>query len=86
MTQKSNSAPGGDALLRDPKRLRELLAAPETKRFLELLKSQNGSQLRTAAEAAKKGDSSALSEMLQRLTDSQEGSEAMKGLESRLNR
>lgn len=86
MTQKSNSASGGERLLRDPKRLRELLAAPETKRLMALLKSQNGSQLRTAAQSAKNGDSSALSEMLRKLSDSREGAEAMQGLESRLEK
>jgi hypothetical protein len=84
MTQKTDPARSADALLRDPKRLRELLGAPETKRLMALLKSQNGPQLRAAAEAARQGDSSALSGMLHRLTGSQEGAAAMEGLESRL--
>lgn len=88
MTQKNNPVPGGDAaaLLRNPERLRALLTAPETKRLMALLQSENGSQLRAAAESAKKGDSSALSGMLRRLSASQEGAEAMEGLEARLEK
>lgn len=87
MTQKTNPMQTGDAaaLLKDPKRLKELLSAPETRRFMELLKRQNGSRLQSAAEAAKKGDSSALSDMLRQMSGSEEGAQAMAGLEKRLN-
>ena len=84
MTQKTDPARSADALFRDPKQLRELLSAPETKRLMALLKSQNGPQLRAAAEAARQGDSSALSGMLHNLTGSAEGAAAVERLESRL--
>jgi hypothetical protein len=74
------------ALLKDPQRLRELLTAPETRRFMALLKSQNGDQLRSAAEAAKQGNSRALSEMLQKMSQSQEGAQALEGLSAKLDK
>lgn len=62
-----------EALLKDNGRLRELLRSPETKRLMELLKSQNGSALQQAAQRARQGDCAGLNAMLQNLMETGEG-------------
>lgn len=88
MTKASNPMESKEAaaLLKDPQRLRELLTSPETRRLMALLKGQNGAQLRSAAEAAKAGNSSALSEMLQKMSQSREGAQALEGLSAKLEK
>lgn len=84
--QEPLSSPEAANLLGNRAALKALLASPETKRLMHLLSQQNGAQLQTAAERAKAGDTAALSEMLQSLGKTGDGSAALRELEEKLNR
>lgn len=86
MTQKTNplDSPEAAALLKDPKKLKALLGAPETKAFLSLLQGKNGAELKAAAQKAKGGDAAALSQMLREFSQGGEGAEALRRLQSKL--
>lgn len=84
--QEPLSSPKAAGLLQNKAALQALLAAPETRRLMQLLSRQNGAQLQTAAQRAKQGDTAALSEMLQSLGKTGDGSAALRELEEKLNR
>lgn len=88
MTQKTDPmhTPEAASLLRDPRRLKALLSAPETRQLMALLQRQNGGALRAAAEQARQGDSAALSEMLREMTRSQAGAQAVEQLRTTLEK
>ncbi|GEM_PF-3266588 len=88
MTQKTDPvhSPEAAELLKDPARLKALMQSPETRQLMQLLSSRNGSGLRQAAEQAKKGNSSALSEMLRQVTDSREGADLIGRLQSKMEK
>ena len=71
----------GKQLLENQKAVRQLLADPETKKLLSALQKQNAEQLQAAAQAAMKGDSSALSGVLNQLSRNPETAKAIEKLE-----
>lgn len=66
-------SPEAAALLKDSARLRELLRSPETRQLMEMLSSGNDGSLQQAAEQARKGDTSGLTAMMNRLMSSRDG-------------
>jgi hypothetical protein len=88
MSQPDLSQFAGDpkaaALLNDPAALKALLSSPEARSLLALLNQQNGEQLQQAARQAGAGNTAALSAMLNHLSQSAEGKEALSRLESQL--
>ena len=52
--------PDAAALLKDKSALKKLLASPEAKKLMSMLTAQDTGQLKSAAEQAKNGDTSAL--------------------------
>ncbi|MCD7929138.1 MAG: hypothetical protein LUF86_03150 [Clostridiales bacterium] len=69
------------ALLGDKEKLKTLLQSPETKRLMQLLRSQNGYKLKDAAEKARQGDASGLTAMMQKLMDTGEGAALVSQIE-----
>lgn len=89
MKQEPNdvlSSPEAASLLKNREVLQDLLSAPETKRLMEVLSRQNGGSLQEAARQARKGDLSGLSSMLQGLTATRDGAQALENMEKKLNR
>ncbi|MCC8075625.1 MAG: hypothetical protein LIO95_06780 [Clostridiales bacterium] len=72
------------ALLNDREKLKALLQSPETKRLMQLLRSQNGDKLKDAAQQARQGDASGLTAMMQRLMDTGEGAALVSQIEGQL--
>lgn len=70
------------ALLKDTARLKALLTSPETKRLMNLLSRQKG-DLRQAAQAAKGGDFTGLSDLLRQVGNTEEGARLMEEVSRR---
>ena len=68
MNQSSTSnplqSPEAAALLKNPSALKTLLGSPEAKQLLTMLNAQNNAGLKTAAQQAKAGDTTALMAMV----------------------
>lgn len=75
--------PTAARLLQDTATLNALLNAPETQTLMELLTRQAGSSLQTAAQAAAQGDPSSLVGLLQQVTATGAGAQAVEGLKKR---
>lgn len=58
------NSPEAAALLKDKGALKKLLLSPEAKKHLSMLSSQDTSQLKSAAEQAKNGDTATLMSMV----------------------
>ncbi|MCI8478221.1 MAG: hypothetical protein HFE97_07725 [Oscillospiraceae bacterium] len=65
--------PDAASILKNKDALLTLMKSPDTKRLMELLNQKAGSGLRTAADAAAKGDPSALAGLVGQLMQSEEG-------------
>lgn len=72
------------ALLGDREKLKTLLQSPETKRPIELLRSQNGDKLKDAAQQARKGDAADLTAMMQKLMNTGEGASLVSQIEKQV--
>lgn len=83
MSQKFDvlQSPEAAELMKDTAKLKALLQSPETRRLMELLTAKNGDGLRRAAEQAKRGDTTALSGMMNQLTQSDEGARLVNQLQ-----
>ena len=68
-------SPEAASLLKNKEALARIMRSPDTKALMEMLNRQAGSGLKSAADAAMKGDSKALTSMVQRLMESKEGAE-----------
>lgn len=71
-------SPEAAALLKNKEALARIMGSPDTKALMEMLNRQAGSGLKGAANAAMKGDTSALTGILERLMQSKEGAEIVK--------
>ena len=80
LSDQFKSIPQGKQFLENQKAIRQLLANPETKKLLSALQKQNADQLQAAAQAAMKGDSSALSGVLNQLSHDPEAAKAIEKL------
>ena len=78
--------PRAEALMKDPKALKELISSPDAQQLLSLLTRRNGEDLKTAARQAGSGDTAALSSMLAGLYQSPEGKALMDRLQKQLDR
>ncbi len=67
------SSPEASALLKDPSALTGLLGSPDTKKLMAMLNQSAGGDLKGAADAAMKGDASALMGLMQQVMGSKEG-------------
>ena len=77
--------PEARELLADREAISRLLAAPESRQLLELLRRQGG-DLQQAAQAALKGDGRELSALMDRVTATGEGARAAEKLRERMER
>ena len=85
LSDQFKSIPQGKQFLENQKAIRQLLADPETKKLLSALQQQNASQLQAAAQAAMKGDSSALSGVLNQLSRDPEAARAIETLGKKMD-
>lgn len=76
------NSPEAAALLKNKDALKALLQSPDTRKLMRMLSSQNGTQLRQAAEQAKRGDASNLSAMMRSLMESEEGASLVERIET----
>ncbi len=72
------------ALLGDKEKLKALLQSPETKRLMELLRSQNGDKLKDAAQQARQGDAASLTALMPQLMDTGEGAALVSQIEGQI--
>ena len=80
LSDQFKDIPQGKKLLENQKAIRQLLANPEAKKLLSALQQQNAGQLQAAAQAAMKGDSTALSGVLNQLSHDPEAAKAIEKL------
>lgn len=87
MNQSSTSnplqSPEAAALLKNPSALKTLLGSPEAKQLLTMLNAQNNAGLKTAAQQAKAGDTTALMAMVNDVMQRPEGAKLMAQIESK---
>lgn len=65
--------PNAANLLKNKDALTALLRSPDTKKLMSMLEQNAGAGLKTAADAAAKGDASALMGLMNQVMSSQEG-------------
>ena len=70
-------SPEAAALLKNKEALARIMSSPDTKALMEMLNRQSGSSLKGAADAAMKGDTKALTGIVERLMQSKEGVEVV---------
>jgi len=75
--------PQAAQLLKNPTALKNLLAAPETQKLMDLLNRQAGSGLQSAAQAAAQGKPDALMGILNQVMHSQEGASTVESLQKK---
>jgi len=75
--------PQAAQLLKDPSALKHILAAPETKRLMELLQQQAGGGLQSAAQAAAKGKPEALMGLINQVMRTSQGASAVESLQKK---
>ncbi len=75
------SSPEAAALLKNKDSVMGLLNSPDAKKLMELLNQNGGAGLKGAADAAMRGDSSALMGLMQKVMDTKEGADAMERLQ-----
>lgn len=78
--------PQAQKLLKDQAALRQVLSNPDTQKVLAQLQKTDASQLQAAAQAALKGDSSALNGILRKLSQDPEAAKAMNALNKKLSK
>ena len=75
--------PQAAQILKDPKGLQALLAAPETQKLMTLLNQSAGDGLQAAAQAAAKGKPDALMGILNQVMGSPEGAKAAEAFQKK---
>lgn len=78
--------PQAQKLLKDQAALRQVLNNPDTQKVLAQLQKTDTSQLQAAAQAALKGDASALNSILKTLSSNPEAAKAMDALNKKLSK
>ena len=68
------------ALMKNRAKLNELLKLPETEKLMHLLEERSGGNLKSAAQAATKGDPAKLIELMKEVMAAQEGAKAVQDL------
>lgn len=71
------------ALLQNKGALKKLLASPEARKLMSMLSTQEGSQLKSAAEQAKNGDATALMSMVNGLMERPDGAQLVQQIEQK---
>ena len=77
------NSPDAASLLKDKSALKKLLASPEAKKLMSMLTAQDTGQLKSAAEQAKNGDTSALLSMVNGLMERPGGAQLMQQIEQK---
>jgi hypothetical protein len=67
-------------LLKNKRKLQQLINSPDAKKLVELLSQKGGSDLQSAAKAAMSGDASALVGLMQEVMQRPEGAKAVEGI------
>ena len=80
LTEQLGETPQGRELLENQAALRKLLASPDTRKVLQLLRERTGEQLQSAARSALAGDPTALQRLAEDLSKDPAGAEAMERL------
>lgn len=75
--------PQAAKLLGDPAALKSLLSSPEAQKLMSLLSRQAGGGLQAAAQAAAQGKTDALMGLLNQVTASKEGAQAVEELKKK---
>ena len=78
--------PQAQKLLKDQAALLQVLSNPDTQKVLAQLQKTDTSQLQAAAQAALKGDASALNGILRKLSQDPEAAKAMNALNKKLSK
>ena len=78
--------PSPEQLMKDPEKLRALLASPEVRQLAALLNARSGGGLQSAAQSAKAGDTSQLLQLMQGLAATQEGAKLLEQLQGKLGK
>ncbi len=73
-----------ERLMKDKAKLTDLLHAPETLKLMKLLEQKSGGNLKSAAQAATKGDTAKLMELMNEVMAAQEGAKAVEELKKKL--
>ena len=71
------NTPQAEAVLKNKDAVMGLMRSPDTQKLLELLNQKGGGGLKSAADAAMKGDTKALAGIVERLMQSKEGAEVV---------
>ena len=71
------SSPEAQALLQNKDSIMGLLNSPDAKKLMEMLNQNAGGGLKTAADAAMKGDASALMGLMQQVMGCNEGADVV---------
>ena len=77
-------SPQAAELLKDQKSLMGLANSPDTQKLIQLLNQNAGGQLKGAAEAAMKGDTSQLISVLNQVMQSPDGARMVENLQKKL--
>lgn len=77
------TAPDAAALLQDKGTLKKLLGSPEAKQLLTMLASREGPNLKSAAEQAKNGDTTALLSMVNGIMERPDGAKLMQQIQAK---
>lgn len=78
MSQSNHPAEGA--------KLRALLSSPEVRQLAALLEQASGGSLQQAAQSARAGDASQLTELLKRLGSTPEGAQLLERLQGKLGK
>jgi ubiquinone biosynthesis protein Coq4 len=78
------NSPEAANLLKNKEAILSLSNSPDAQKFMQLLKQTSGGTLQSAADAAMKGDPSALSKLVNEVTKTPEGAKAVTNLSQNL--
>lgn len=82
-TSNPLQSPEAAALLKNPSALKSLLGSPEAKQLLTMLNAQNNAGLKSAAQQAKSGDTTALMAMVNEVMNRPEGAKLLTQIQSK---
>ena len=84
LTKALNNNPQAQQLLADKKAVGKLLKSPETRQLLQSLQQKNAQRLQEAAQSALRGDTAALTGVLEDLAKDPQAAKAMEQLDQTL--
>ena len=73
-----------EELMKNKAALQDLLKAPETVKLMQLLEQKSGGNLKSAAQAATKGDTAMLLAIMNEVMSAQDGAKAVEQLKKKL--